>query len=399
VRLSAFRVAIESGMSDADAASLAKNLTVNFNRKGELGTAMNAAYMFFNAGVQGSARLVGALKHKRTRQIAMGIVATGIILAEMSRLAGGDDDDGESRWDKLDDYTKETNMIFLREDGSMFKVKMPYGYNLFVAAGYAIDDAARYALSGGKEGKSPLAAAGAILKAGGNAFNPMGGATAMQIVSPTLLDPFAQMAENKNFFGGPIMPDARQFGAPQPDSQRYFNSVRPISKEIAETLNELTGGSKFESGAVDVSPETLDHFWDFTTGGLGRFFADVPNAAKFATGGDVPVRRVIGLRQVFQEKSEYADRMRFDENVDRIEAAKATVKELRAANDVPALMTYIKEHPELGLYTTANSALKQARDLRRRRKMTTDAELQRQIDEQLAAIYTSLNKRYREVVK
>ena len=66
VRLSAFRKGIESGMTEPDAASLAKNLTVNFNRKGELGPAMNALYMFANAGVQGSARILGALKNKKS---------------------------------------------------------------------------------------------------------------------------------------------------------------------------------------------------------------------------------------------------------------------------------------------------------------------------------------------
>jgi hypothetical protein len=143
VRLSAFKTAIENGMSEAKAASLAKNLTVNFNRKGELGPAANALYLFFNAGVQGSARIITSLaKSKRTRKICAGITLTAFALAEINRLQAGDDDDDENRWDKVSDYTKHTNLLLMRgdESGDAFKVKLPYGYNMFVALGYTMSD-------------------------------------------------------------------------------------------------------------------------------------------------------------------------------------------------------------------------------------------------------------------
>ena len=44
-------------MSRPRAAQAAKNLTVNFNKKGELGTAINSLYLFANAGIQGGARI------------------------------------------------------------------------------------------------------------------------------------------------------------------------------------------------------------------------------------------------------------------------------------------------------------------------------------------------------
>jgi len=45
-RLSVFMTAVDSGMSDAKAASLAKNITVNFNRKGAQSTKIGAFYAF-----------------------------------------------------------------------------------------------------------------------------------------------------------------------------------------------------------------------------------------------------------------------------------------------------------------------------------------------------------------
>ena len=64
-RLIAYRMAKDSGLSNAKAASIAKNLTVNFNRKGEMGTSLNALYMFYNASVQGSTRMVQALSRSK----------------------------------------------------------------------------------------------------------------------------------------------------------------------------------------------------------------------------------------------------------------------------------------------------------------------------------------------
>ena len=54
------------GMSESEAkqqaASIAKNLTVNFNRKGQIATQAGALYAFFNAAIQGTTRLAQTLR-------------------------------------------------------------------------------------------------------------------------------------------------------------------------------------------------------------------------------------------------------------------------------------------------------------------------------------------------
>jgi hypothetical protein len=54
IRLAAYKVGLDKGMSKEQAASLAKNLTVNFNKKGQISNQMGAWYAFFNAAVQGT---------------------------------------------------------------------------------------------------------------------------------------------------------------------------------------------------------------------------------------------------------------------------------------------------------------------------------------------------------
>ena len=60
-RLATFRAMIESGKSANEAAHIAKNVTINFNRKGEIGAELNSLYLFFNANLQGTSALAHAL--------------------------------------------------------------------------------------------------------------------------------------------------------------------------------------------------------------------------------------------------------------------------------------------------------------------------------------------------
>lgn len=78
VRLAAYMTARENGMSIPRAAQLAKNITVNFNKRGTSGRWLNALYMFANANIQGNARMLRALvKSKRARIYAGFMVGIG----------------------------------------------------------------------------------------------------------------------------------------------------------------------------------------------------------------------------------------------------------------------------------------------------------------------------------
>ncbi|HIF9421917.1 TPA: hypothetical protein ACX6SA_001996 [Photobacterium damselae] len=126
VRLSAYVNARKSGISRKKAASLAKNMTVNFNRRGEVGTTLNAMYMFANASVQGSVNFMrtmyglngdGKLKWKNLNQaqkIAMGVVAGSFALSFANRNSAGNDEDGQNWFDKVPNYVKERNFIIMK---------------------------------------------------------------------------------------------------------------------------------------------------------------------------------------------------------------------------------------------------------------------------------------------
>lgn len=296
VRLSAYVNAKSAGMTKEQAASLAKNLTVNFNKKGEWGSAMNSLYLFANAGVQGTARMFKALKHKRTRRIVGSIAAFSYGVSYMNEQVN------KEAYDKIDDYEKNTNLIFMLPVGAAapdidagigsvetipntnekyIKIKLPYGYNIFKVMG----DTA-YDMSMGKERVGD--ALKRLVFAMDESFNPLSSGSAAQLVSPTATDPLVQMYENKNFFGGKIKPDQEPYGSEKKQSDLYFSSVRQPTKVFTDWINNVSGGNEVEAGVLDFSPENVDHLIDFLGGGVAKFFANTIDSGVSLAKGDVP---------------------------------------------------------------------------------------------------------------
>ena len=295
VRLSAFRTLVESGASEEKSAQFAKNLTVNFNKKGELGSFMNSLWLFSNASIQGTARIWRSLKHKRTRQIAMGIAVTGFIQSFINRLIDPED------WEQYNDYDKDNYWIFMLPNGKSVSIKLPYGWNVFKVLGSVAEEVTMGEVR-------PEEGASRIVGAVSDAFNPLGSGSVGQFLSPTVADPVVQVVENKNFFGGPIKPEQPPFGQPRkPDSQLYFKSVRKQSKAVTDWLNKNTGGSDQVSGFVDISPEVVDHYIDALGGGTAKFVANTMETGTQLSKGDFPeIRNVPVLRQFIKEPSEYS---------------------------------------------------------------------------------------------
>lgn len=288
VRLATFKNAVQSGLSPARAASLSKNLTVNFNRKGELGFIMNSFYLFYNAGIQGTARVLQVMKSRGGRILGASIAGAAFMMTELNRFLGGDDpDDKRNYYDKIPPYTKERSIIIMIPDsgGQYIKFPLPYGYNIF----WVIGEQVNTALHSGK----PVEGAINILNAAVDAFNPMGGDSSLiRTISPTLTDLPLDLYMNQNFAGYPIKPDQPQWGLPKPQSWLYWRTVSPISKFLAQKVNQLTGGSPVRPGKIDVSPEIIDYLANFFTGAMGAFVNRSLNIGMtVAKGEELPVHK------------------------------------------------------------------------------------------------------------
>jgi len=298
-RLVAYKMAKESGMTNAKSASISKNLTVNFNRKGEEGTGMNAVFMFYNASIQGTGRIIERLTTSKTSQaLVSAMVGIGVTLDMWNRSQNAD------AYAQIPNYIKDTNYIFMHEDGSYNSLKLPYGYNLFKASG---DLASQLYHGEIDRDKLPSRFLSLVV----SAFSPLGvdSEDPIKTVTPTLAKPVLEVALNSNFFRGTIQPEDNPFEPQKPDSQKYFKSVNPIAKTVAQKMNEYSGGNMYESGWVDVSPESIEHLVEFATGGLGKLILRTGTVIDQALDDDkkVDMNKVPFLRAVYatpREKSE-----------------------------------------------------------------------------------------------
>jgi Large polyvalent protein associated domain 38/Large polyvalent protein-associated domain 5/ddrB-like ParB superfamily domain/Large polyvalent protein-associated domain 1/ADP-Ribosyltransferase in polyvalent proteins/RadC-like JAB domain len=321
VRLSVFQAARDANVSTAKAASIAKNITVNFNRKGNLTPPINSLYMFFNASVQGTARLAQAMVTSRKAQALVGGIAVmGFVLDALNRMAAGDDDETKrNRYDLIPEFEKSRNWIFMNpmRPGEYVKVPLPLGPHVFHNAGRLLSDAI-FRKNPRNASEYGWSIAGVFL----DAFSPLGTSPSLgQLIAPSVFDPAVQLAENKSFTGAPVYKSAdRGFGNtdPKPAYTRHFESTPEVWVGASKLLNDATGGDKVKPGAIDISPDILKHVFYTMTGGPGRTLDQaIDSTQASARGKDVSVNRVPLASRFYganddsqRERAYYDDRKR-----------------------------------------------------------------------------------------
>lgn len=293
-RLAQYQQRIASGASPEQAALAARDITVDFAKGGMKKGVANTWYMFLNAGIQGTVNTGRGLRG--AKHLAPALVGLGVVNALMCRvLAGYDDEEEISNWDKIPSYEKASNFFIFDPSGSgkYIKVPLPYGYNAVFSAGVRIADAAA--------GDDTVGDAVAkMFDDSLNAFNPLGGSgitggkgSAILTPVPTMLKPWFEVMLNEDWSGRRIQP--QQFGKfLKPDSSNFYEGTPSVYTGTSDALNAATGGDGFEEGGVSISPNTLQHMVGFYLSGAGRLvnktmqtlsgegtIADVPFAGSF----------------------------------------------------------------------------------------------------------------------
>ncbi|HEA6296615.1 TPA: hypothetical protein RXG44_000041 [Escherichia coli] len=386
LRLSAYKHARDAGLSRQQAASLAKNMTVNFNRRGEQGALMNSLYMFANASIQGTANLVRTLGHlngegpllERLRwknlnvpqKIALAAVGAGYLLGSLNRSVAGEDDDGVNWYDKVPSHVKERNLVIMKsvfggKAGEYWSIPLPYGYNVFFLLGHTAEGVAAGDLTASR-------AAGNVVGGVLGAFSPIGSETSetlsgalLKNAAPTILRPFANLAMNENFMGAQIYQENMPFGTPKPDSQLGRRSTPEAYKAFASWLNAFSGGSQYRPGAVDVTPESLKYWIDYISGGTGRFISKTTDAAvKSLNGIDIPEQQVPFLGKISGEVMPYADQQKMYDRMTEVAQYHAELKSLTGAERT----AFIDENNgKLSMNGLMQDTRKRLKDLRKQR--------------------------------
>ncbi len=339
VRLSAYEQGIKIGLSKEESAEIAKNLTVNFNRKGAKTAGLGALYAFFNSAVQGPVRLVETLRGPAGKKIIAGGFLLGAFQAAILAMAGFDEDEPS-------EFIKQKNFVIPTFDGGYVMVPMPLGFNILPNVGRIISEIA----FGDK--KSGTRKIGDLMEAVVSSFNPLGGGNMVQMVMPTVLDPIANVIINRDSFGRPISREDRAL-SPSPGYLRSRESAGVIAKGIAEFLNYVSGGTEFNKGAFSPTGDDINYVVTQYLGGVGR---EAMRAKEFATsiGKEEPFEpyKVPILGKVYGDINAPASvANKFYLNVKQMAEHENELKGRKG----PAISAYIKENPEARLSKMANN--------------------------------------------
>lgn len=426
LRLSAYKHARDAGLSRAQAASLAKNMTVNFNRRGEQGVLLNSLYMFANASIQGTANMMRSLAHlngegpllqrlrwknlNMAQKVALAATGAGYLIASLNRAGAGQDDDGVNWYDKVPDYVKEHNLVIMKslfggKPGEYWSIPLPYGYNMFFLLGGTAEGVIRGDLKATR-------AAGNIVGGLLGAFNPLGSedsktltGTLLKNATPTIFRPAMDLAMNENFMGTQIYRENFPGGTPKPESTLGRRSTPEAYKVFADWLNRTSGGSQYRSGAVDINPDIMKYWIDYVSGGMGRFAGKtIDAAAKSYNGTDIPSQQIPFLGKISGQVLPYDDQQKMYDRIDELRQYDAELKTLRGADRTAFLNKY---RGQISMNGIIHQTQHQLKNLRKQRDgiysdPTLSAREQSQrvkaVELRMKAVTDRFNREYREKV-
>ncbi|MEO5670430.1 MAG: LPD38 domain-containing protein [Ramlibacter sp.] len=354
VRLSAYKTALDQGLSRPKAALLARELTVDFNRKGRAGRELGPLYAFFNTAVQGAERALRTLKGPTGGRVLAGGLMLGVMQALMMAAAGYDDDE-------IPEYVKTRAFIIPlpAKDGQkrFIAIPMPLGFLWVPNTGRV---ATELVLNGGKDlGKRVFHAIGEIT----GSFSPFGGGDpftadgALRLAAPTVVDPIVEIGFNRNFAGNSI---ERQPFKGESDNRPGFARAKESTLKsttgqvylgISKAINALTGGTAYEAGALSPTPERLHYLAQTIGGGVLRELEKTIDASvKAARGEKVKTSQIPILGRFAGEVDpDQVQASRYYDQGKKLDKIQTSLGAAKAAGDGEAMVKMLQEHPEAAL--------------------------------------------------
>jgi hypothetical protein len=380
VRVATYKALIDRGLTKARAAEAARNVTVNFSKGGELRGFMNAMYLFYNASLQGSFALItAAVKSPRVRAMWLGSVGVGVAQDMINSFVSDDDDDGEKQYDKIPRYVLEHNIIlpdfFGFSDRSYITIPMPYGLNMAHNAGRAI---ARTARGGYTSGQATETIFGTMI----DTLNPLGGTESWANAAlPTVADPFFDMYDNEDYAKKPIYKTGYP-GDTTPSSQLYWSTTNPSFVWLANNINSITGGNAVRNGYVDISPDVIEYWYDFMTGGIGRFTTNAASApARIAEEGitNESIKSIPFFKKLVGTVSDREDVGLYVEKKEKVLLAEKDIKDAIEQRDPQRIKQIRKDYAEELRLVSAIKSIENER--RKVRKIINNVNSDKNIDE------------------
>lgn len=287
-RFTAYQTSRDMGRSGQRAASDAKEISVNFNRRGaqsgqgiwgNIAAYLGATHYFYNAGVQGFDNFLGLFKKKPVKMSAItaGFVMMGVLTplinGMLAGLIGGGDGDDDWYWN-LPEWVRRNNLVI--GTGKWYvslplpvEFRAPYGIGDIAGAAFAYDKYPNRHF--GNVAGDLVSTASGILP-----VNPIEGYTgngnlgdaALRAVAPDAGMFFVDWATNRDYTGRPLWKE-NPFSDTVPKSQGAYASTPKGIVAACQKLAEVSNGS------IDIAPGVVRDFMNNYGGGFFRAAEDV----------------------------------------------------------------------------------------------------------------------------
>lgn len=270
----------------------AKEISVNFNKKGAgdkflgaegqtmLGNvaagvsgAGRAGYIFWNAALQGT--FGNFLKYAMRHPSKMGTVVAswyGLAMLVTALASAGGDDDDDSYYD-IPEHTRRQNLIVKGPGNAWIKIPLPIEYR----AVYAMGELTGSSLFHNEklEVSDVLAQMSQLLP-----VDMMEGTKALW---PSSVKPMVEVSNNESWYGSPIWKDT-PYNKYMPNWTKAYKSANKDLVNLSETLNEVSGGSKYRKGTIDLNPAAIEYLLKQYTGGFFTVTNQIRNLINVGTG-------------------------------------------------------------------------------------------------------------------
>jgi hypothetical protein len=312
-RLSVYRIALEAGLTRQQAAFHAKNSTIDFNRKGTAGGIINAWWIFANASIQGSVKMLRAMKNPRVAVGTVLSVGTAVFLVSLWNDAIDKDwRDKVSKWDKLNGLP----ILVPSSDGiRYFTLPVSWALKPIKVIADRVIELASVGATDIKEAISDMLTS--II----DGYNPLGGTDVVSALTPTVLDLPVDLARNRSWTGGMIHPE---YGK-KPKYTVYFKSLEksPLGRGAIATAKAL------DDIGIEVSPADIKYTVDNMIGGTGRFISQMISTAASVASGELPRAREIPFVSRFYRDIPSEEMSRFRSDLRAISEQETKVARLK----------------------------------------------------------------------
>lgn len=298
-RFAAYLTSREMGRTVERSIYDAKEISVNFNKKGSGAKFMNAVgqtkigtasafvsgigrsgFVFWNAAIQGTTNFGRQFKKHPAKAFTASAIMflLGAVIAGIGMGDGDDDADANSYWN-LPEYVRRSNILFKIGD-QWVSIPLPVEYRAIYGMGELMVSAmsGKEHFTGSELGKAIAGQATQVLP-----IDFLEGGGGVKAFVPSAVKPFAEVYSNKSWTGMPIYKDT-PYNKYMPEWTKAYKSANKYLVGIAKTLNESTGGDAYTKGSVDINPAQIEYLLNGYFGGVSGTIDKLSKSAETIAG-------------------------------------------------------------------------------------------------------------------